>query len=303
MKNKKVYVSVPASSGNIGPGFDVLGLALNLRNELKVRVVNPRPGNSYIQIKGEGEGHLPTNSSNLVYRAIKAVYQKAGRRVPQLDMVCINRIPLARGLGSSSAACLSGLLAGNRLLKNRFSDEELLAMANKFEGHPDNVVSALYGGVRASCVYEGRVISARWPVPKTKFVVVIPKFQLSTQKARQALPTWVSMKDAISNLSSVALMPEAFKGRVGLLKVILNDKWHEPYRARLIPGFLEVKKAALQAGGLGVILSGAGPTVVCFAGASKAKRVGMAMQKQFKRKGIQSEQMVLNIDRKGAVVR
>jgi homoserine kinase len=238
----------------------------------------------------------------VIFRTIAHVFRKAGRHLPPIALRCVNRIPLARGLGSSSAAYLAGLLAGNHLVGNRFSDETILDMATELEGHPDNVAPALYGGARASGVIDGRVVSFALPLPEATCVVAIPDFQLSTKKARAVLPARVPLQDAVFNLAAVSLMPFAFK-QPTLLAGLLNDRVHEPYRAKLVPGFFSVKKAALKAGALGVTLSGAGPTMLGFCPKRKAASIGAAMQAAFKRAGVKSQVLKLAINKRGAVVR
>lgn len=214
----------------------------------------------------------------------------------------MNRIPLARGLGSSSAAYLSALLAANRLLSNRYTRDEILNFATKLEGHPDNVAPALLGGVKASGVFSGRVVTASLPVPALKMVVAIPAFELSTKKARAVLPKKIFLRDAVQNLSSVALLSHAFSNDVGLLGYLLNDRMHEPYRAKLIPGFKSVKQSALRAGACGVTLSGAGPTLLAFAPRGKSARIARAMHSAFARAGVRCETKELDIDKRGAIV-
>lgn len=302
--SRSFTVRVPASSGNMGPGFDVLGIAVSLYSEVRVRVLSRKPGNPVILIKGEGERKVPSNERNLVFRCIRYVFKKAKKPLPQLRVECINRIPLARGLGSSSAAILAGLLAGNRLLGNKFSLEQILDWATAWEGHPDNVAAALYGGIQASLVLKGRVESLAWPVPNLKLVAAVPAFKLSTERARHVLPKTIPMKDVVSNLAAVAVMAQAFaKRKFELLSMALNDRVHEPYRAALIPGFWAVKKAALDAGAYAVTLSGAGPSLMAYASSSDASRVAQAMQRAFKRAGVESRTLQLSVDKKGAVVR
>lgn len=301
--SNRVSVTVPATSGNIGPGFDVLGLALSLRNELHVRVLSRKPGNPVIRIVGEGDTTLPKDARNIVFRTIVAVFKKAKRPLPQLELVCVNRIPLTRGMGSSSAAYLAGLLVGNELVGRKWNKEQILSWATALEGHPDNVAPALLGGVKASGVFNGQVVTADIAAPKTKLILAIPEFELSTKKARKVLPKMITMKDAISNLSAVSLLPFAFQKNETLLKNLLNDRWHEPYRAKLIPGFYAVKKAALNAGALGVTLSGAGPTMLGFSSGARAKAVGQAMQRAFAKAGVRSRILQLSIDKTGAVVK
>jgi homoserine kinase len=231
-----------------------------------------------------------------------AVFRAAKRRLPKLELICINRIPLARGLGSSAASYLSGLLAANRLLGDRFTRDEILAFGNDFEGHPDNMAPALYGGVRASAVWGNTVVSHPWPVPALRCVVAVPAFELATKKARAVLPKTVPLGDAVRNLSAVGLMAAAFESHPEWLKDILNDRLHEPYRAKLIPGFYSVRTAALKAGALGFTLSGAGPTVLAFSRSAQAAAVGAAMERAFRRHGVRSRLMNLSIDRRGARV-
>jgi homoserine kinase len=300
LDRKTVHIQIPATSGNLGPGFDVLGMALNLYNELRVRVLNKASAPPLIMIRGEGASFLPRNSKNIIFSVMQKVFRAAKKKMPQLELICINRIPLTRGLGSSSAAILSGLLAANHLLGDRFSLDQILAWATELEGHPDNVAPALFGGVRASAVFGSRVVSVPWPVPKTSVVVAVPDFELSTKKARAILPKRISMKDAIKNLAAVSVMPVAFQSQKELMGSLFNDCWHEPYRAKLIPGFYSVKKAALRAGAHAVILSGAGPTMLSFVDASKAAPVKRAMHTAFKKAGVGCTVMSLAINLKGA---
>ncbi|MCB4756744.1 MAG: homoserine kinase [Elusimicrobia bacterium] len=300
---KRVIVKVPATSGNIGPGFDVLGLALNIYNELRVRVIGPSGKPPLIRIEGEGEKSLPRDSRNIIFKAIRLVFNKAKKPLPQLDLRCINRIPLERGLGSSAAATISGLLAGNRLLGDRFSNEDLLGWASAFEGHPDDVAPALLGGIRASASVNSAVVSVPWPIPPLRLVMAVPDFALPTVKARKVLPRRVPLKDAVFNLGAVAVMHQAFCGHAEWLRYLLNDRLHEPYRAKLVPGFYRVKEAALRNGAVGVTLSGAGPTMVGFVKPAKAKRVARAMKRAFKKAGVDCSLLILSISRRGALVK
>ena len=286
----------------MGVGFDVLGLALSLRNELTVRVIG-RAGRPVIQLHGEGAESLPADERNAVFATIRWLFRKAGRRLPRLELSCLNRIPLARGLGSSSTAYVAGLLAANRLLGDRYRREEILDFATLLEGHPDNVAPALYGGMRLAGVFGDRVVSVAGPAPKCRLIAAVPSFQLSTAKARAALPATVPLEDAVHNLASVALLPHAFLKDESLLHDLLEDRLHEPYRARLVPGFYAVRKAARKAGAYAMTLSGAGPTLLAFAPASRASRVATAMRIAFKRRGVESRTMDLKVDMQGAIVR
>lgn len=297
---KSFTVRIPASSGNLGPGFDVLGMALDLANEMKVEVLKAGPPIEII-VQGEGAGEIRTDSRNIIYQALVSVLKKAGKRVPSVRLTCVNRIPLARGLGSSSAAILAGLISGNELAGRRFSQKEILALANEIEGHPDNVASSLLGGVQASKVVGQHVETVAWPLPKVSFVAVVPDFYLPTERARRVVPKMFDRSQAVSNLASVALMQAAFL-KQDLLRVVLDDLWHEPQRAALIPGFLKVRHAAIKAGAYGMTLSGAGPTLLAWAPAAKTKAIGRAMQKAFRANNVASKVLFLKPDTKGARV-
>ncbi|MFN0117880.1 MAG: homoserine kinase [Elusimicrobiota bacterium] len=300
---KQIFVSVPASSGNLGPGFDVLGLSLDLRNELRVKVLDIHTGNPVILVEGEGKDSVSLNRNNVIFKAMEFLSKKANKKLPQLELKCLNRIPLARGLGSSSAAYLSGLLAANALFGNKYSKEEILSFATELEGHPDNVSPALFGGIRVSGVFLGEVISYSLPIPDLTLVVAVPDFQLATSKARAVLPKMVPLKDAVQNLASVGLLSFVFKHDLKFLKLLLNDRLHEPYRAKLIPGFWKVKEAVLKSGAYAMTLSGAGPTLISFTPKENALRVASAMKKTFLKYRVKAQAFPIEIDRKGAVVR
>lgn len=270
---------------------------------MEVEVLDARPGRPVIQIVGEGQDSLPRDARNLVYRTIAAVFKKTRKPVPRLGLTCLNRIPLARGLGSSATAYLLGLLAGNRLAGESLTKAELLDWASDLEGHPDNVAPALLGGVRASAVLDGRVVSAPLPIPKCSLVVLVPDFELSTKRARAVLPNRIPLRDAVSNLAAVSLLPRALSSDLALLRHLLNDRWHEPYRAKLVPGFFNVKKAALAAGAYGVTLSGAGPTLLAFSPPDRVRRVSAGMVQAFKKANVRSAAWEIAVDTSGAWVK
>lgn len=255
-----VKVRVPATSANLGPGFDCLGLALNLYNKLEAR----EDDRLTIVSEGEGARYIPADSSNLTYQAMKGAYEAAGRKCPGLFIRQINAIPLSRGLGSSAAAIVGGLVAANALMGNPLDRQELLQIATKLEGHPDNVAPCLYGGLTAAVQDGGQVHLARvLPDPRFAFAAMVPEFDLSTKKARQALPESYSKADAVHNVGHAVLMYAALHLGLGhQLKAACQDRLHQPYRKGLIPGWDDVNSAAIDAGALAVYLSGAGPTVM-----------------------------------------
>lgn len=298
----RVSVSVPASTSNLGPGFDCLGLALDLRNELELSLLD-EPGPALLEIAGEGAETLPRDERNLLLKAARLVLPK---RLPgRLLLRATNRIPLARGLGSSAAAAVAGLWAGAHLLGLRRSEDELEGLAMKLEGHPDNVAPCVHGGFTACWTDDAGAtrVQALELHPSLSTVVCIPAFELATKKARAVLPQTVSRADAIYNLSRAFVLPRALAtGRVAHLTSLMSDKLHQPRRAALVPGLGEALTAAAKAGALGAALSGSGPTVFAFVSDKNAARVGEAMRRAFAKKRVASKWLALRVDRRGVRV-
>lgn len=308
-------VRVPATSANLGPGFDCLGVALDLYNEASFREAGT---GIRMHVRGEGAGQLPLDGRNLIARAALRVYAAAGKPVPAgLEIVCQNGIPLSSGLGSSAAASLTGLLGANALLGRPFSDTQILELALAFEGHPDNVAPALYGSLVIAACKDGcagierqpgfptgenllvRVI----PIPALEVVVVVPAFRLSTRAARAALPLRVRIEDAVFNLSRTALVVEALRsGDLPLLGQVMEDRLHQPYRLKLIPGAEAALEAARQAGAAAAALSGAGPSVIAFPFSGRAESVAQAMQAAFSAAGLDARSFRLSACSQGAVI-
>lgn len=294
-----VRVQVPASTTNLGPGFDALGVALNLYNRIEL---DELPWHFTIIVEGEGIDSIARDESNICVQAIKKVYGRVGRELPGLWMKQRNHIPLARGLGSSSAALVGGLVGANLLLGSPLSLEELVEMAVEMEGHPDNVVPALVGGFCISAVDEsGRVIFARAPVvDRYRWVIVVPDFEVSTKAARKKLPKHVSFPDAVFNLQRVGMLMTAFAyGKDEFFHEAMQDRLHQPYRADLMGPLEEVFSAARAAGSLGVCVSGAGPCILALA-LENAGKVGNAMREVYLSRGIKSRMHVLRIANEGA---
>lgn len=253
-----IRVRVPATSANVGAGFDALGLAVSMYN-----VVEFSPCDR-LEISTSDGTKVPTGSSNLVYRAAKAVYDQVDRPFTGLRMVQTNTIPMARGLGSSSACIVAGILGANALLGGPLTRRQMLTLATAIEGHPDNVAPAMLGGFVTSAFDEGQVYSVKKDIREDLvFGAFVPNFKLLTEQARQALPGTVSHKDAVYNLSRAALATAAFcDGEYDLLHVATKDTLHQKYRLPLIPGGTEVFELALDLGAYAVYLSGAGPTIM-----------------------------------------
>ncbi len=262
---------VPATTANIGPGFDCLGLALDLWNRVHIQL----GGQSLsIEINGEGAEELPRDESNLLWRALKMVYERAGTPVPQgVRVTCENGIPLGSGLGSSAAAVVAGLLGGNALLGNPYPLSSLLRMAITLEGHPDNAAAALWGGLVISAGEQIR----RVEVPTWHLVYVLPQVKLSTQQARAVLPANIPLQNAIANLGNALLVVEALRsGDLPLLRTAIRDTWHQPVRLPLIADMSAVFAAAQEADAA-VALSGAGPGAVAFCEPAQREHLSRAM--------------------------
>ena len=255
----QVKVSVPATAANMGPGFDSLGMALDIWNTVEVEV-----GSSGFSVCGEGEDTLPRDENNLVYRCFSLLFQEAGIEVPPVHITCRNEIPLARGLGSSSAAAVAGLMAGNEICGRPLSRDGLLELAAKTEGHPDNVAPALLGGCQIVVREEDRLVTAAVQVPEDlQAVVFIPDMRMPTDRARGLLSDKVALEDAVYNIGRVALLVGALaSGDLSKLAVATEDRLHQPPRQTLFPAMKNIFRAALDAGALGVFLSGAGSSVL-----------------------------------------
>ena len=254
----KIKVSVPATSANIGSGFDALGLAVTLYNTVTFE------DSDVLNISSADGTRIPRGESNLVYRSAKGLFDKVGKQIPPLKITQTNPIPMARGLGSSSACIIAGLLGANRMLGDVLNTQELLTLATAIEGHPDNVAPAMLGGFVTSVYDEGQVYSVKKNIDEQlAFAAFVPDFRLLTSKARAALPDMVSHKDAVYNLSRAALATAAFcDGDYSLLGVATKDSLHQKYRLPLIDGGDEMFELAQDLGALAVYISGAGPTIM-----------------------------------------
>lgn len=296
-----VKVRVPGTTANCGPGFDTLGIACSIYNELTLTL--QAQGGLTIEISGEGRGQIPADESNIAYQAAEAVLRRVGAHYDGIAIAMHNNIPLARGLGSSAAAIVAGLAAANAATGGTLSREELLAMATAMEGHPDNVAPALLGGITVSMMCDDVPKSLRFETATPlKLVVAVPQFGLATKVAREALPETVPFGDAVFNVSRTALLTAALcRGEPEFLKYAFADRLHQPYRQKLVPGLAEVLAAAVEAGAVGSALSGAGPCVVAFALTGETA-IGRAMTAAFNQSGVQAEYLVLDIDSHGAKV-
>ncbi|MFN2145663.1 MAG: homoserine kinase [Anaerolineales bacterium] len=300
----KVHVSVPATTANLGPGFDALGLALDLWNETDLSL--REDGKVQLTVRGEGQNVLPLGADNMVARAALRLFELTGEPCPGLQIDCLNRVPLGSGMGSSSAALLTGLLGANGLLGNPMSDEDLLYLAIEIEGHPDNVAPAMLGGLVVSMVKEGRAfsmrLSAEGDYAHLYVTIALPDFYFPTHEARAILPDVVSWEKAVFNISRAILVTEALRtGDLELLGRAMKDSLHQPYRMAQIPGSIDALEAAKAAGAAAVALSGAGPSLIAFASGA-APEIGAGMKQAFKAAGLSARIFELKVSPKGAGV-
>ena len=306
MDLNKVTVRVPGTSANCGPGFDCLGLAATIYNDLELTFVEE----NFLQIEAHGDGveTIPTDEKNIVWKAARMVLERSGNgdKFKGAILKMNNHIPMSRGLGSSAAAIVAGLTAANEILDKPFNRKEILKFATEIEGHPDNVAPAIYGGFTISTIDRGQVQTFSFlPKIHLKLIVAVPDFPLSTRLARQVLPKNVSMKDAVFNIGRASMLIAALmQGKENFLATAFDDLLHQPYRTKLVPGMQEVFQAAKKAGALGVALSGAGPCLIAFSEVKKQieNEIAVEMVQAFKRNDVQSSALILDLDTRGAYV-
>ncbi|MEO1401818.1 MAG: homoserine kinase [Cyanobacteria bacterium J06635_1] len=294
-------VTVPATTANIGPGFDCLGAALTLYNQFEFAAAE---AGVQISVEGKEAHRVRTDKGNLAYRAFAALYKKLGQAPPPVNLTIKLAVPLSRGLGSSSTAIVGGVMGANLLAGCPLDNQELAAIATELEGHPDNVVPALLGGCRlAATDHDKPWTLCEIPWHKTIVpIVAIPDFELSTAEARRVLPKTYSRADAIFNTAHLGLLLRGLSdGRGDWLRAALADRIHQPYRKKLIAGYDTVYQAALEAGAWGLVISGAGPTLLALASPERAEAVQQAMKTVWLGYGFVVDVKRLSIDPQGAV--
>jgi homoserine kinase len=300
-----VTVTVPATTANLGPGFDCIGAALTLYNQFKFSRLDASPETAEVKITVTGleADRVKTDDSNLAYQAFLKLYQHIGQAPVPVQIEIQLGVPLARGLGSSATAIVGGLVGANLLAGSPLEQQDLMNLAIALEGHPDNVVPALIGGCRLAATG----FSENWEICEVSWhqevipVVAIPNFELSTAEARRVLPTDYSRADAIFNTAHLGLLLRGLEtGQRNWLQAALQDRIHQPYRQALIPGYDAVHAAALQAGAYGMVISGAGPTLLALVNSAQAAAVETAMATAWQQQGITAEVKGLQIDLQGA---
>ena len=299
----RVTVSVPATTANLGVGFDCIGAALTMANQFEFTTVNTDT-KLKIAVSGREADKVGTNPDNLIYRSFIKLYQKIEQKPPNIELNITLGVPLSRGLGSSATAIVGGLLGANNLAGNPLTQVEIMEMAIAIEGHPDNVVPALLGNCQLS-VADGD----KWqisPIPwhaEIVPVVAIPNFELSTQQARSVLPESYNRSDAIFNISRMGLLLRGLAtNNREWLRTALTDKIHQPYRQKLIVGYEELYSAAVSAGAYGMVISGAGPTLLALTHPENTERVVRSMTTAWTKLGIEPIVRSQAIDTAGARV-
>lgn len=292
--SRPVHVRVPATSANLGPGFDALGLALGLVDEVRAHVVSD---GLQVDVVGEGVGFVARDDRNLVVRAMRATFAELGEGSPGLALTCRNAIPHSRGLGSSAAAIVAGVLAARALVAHgtqRLADDDVLALAARIEGHPDNVAACLLGGLTISWYDDGRARAIRLePVEQLSICLLVPDTWSSTPAARSALPATVPHRDASFNAGRAALLVAALTQNPELLLCATADRLHQQYRRDGMPDSVALVDR-LRRNGIAAAISGAGPTVIAFP-------VGRSTLAALVPEGFHVR--TLPVDRQGATVR
>ncbi|MEL7085000.1 MAG: homoserine kinase [Cyanobacteria bacterium J06597_1] len=296
-------VIVPATTANLGPGFDCLGAALDLYNHFWFSPQerdSPEGGEVSIVVRGQED--VSFGKDNLVYRAYARAFELLDRPIPNVTIEIELNVPMSRGLGSSATAIVGGLLGANAIGGLNLAQETLLQLAIAIEGHPDNVVPALQGGCQLS-VLGGQ---GRWTFcplewhPDIQVVAIVPDFKLSTEKARDVLPESVRLSDAVFTQAHLGLLLRALStGHTDWLATALDDRLHQPYRAQLIAGFTTIQTAAIAAGAYGVTISGSGPTLLAFCSPDRREAIGTATVAAWEQLDVSATAKLLNLDRDG----
>lgn len=261
-KNRVVKIKVPASSANLGPGFDCMALALGIYDEYEMKLHD----SISISVKGEGEKEIPRDSENIMVKVAEHLFRQVGKPFNGIQIKAKTNIPQARGLGASSAAIVGSLFGANELLGRPLKRDELFNMASHLEGHPDNVAAAIYGGFTLAWKDHADAKALSFPPPSNiKIVLGVPNFDVYTIRARNILPAVWPKDDVIFSLSRACLMTAAMVAKkYDWIATACNDRLHEPYRGQLIPGYTEIRSQLLKDGALGVAISGSGPTIIAF---------------------------------------
>ena len=299
-RSSNIVVAVPATTANFGSGFDSIGMALDLWNTLNVSVSKE----SRITVDGEGADILPNDKGNLVYQSIEAGCLRAGIEPPVLSIHSKNNIPLTRGLGSSAAAVVAGLLIANHYASNALTNEDLLDVASKIEGHPDNVAPALFGGARLVIKTEDNYLDRAITMQEgLNCLIFVPNEILATSESRSALPQEVPLESAVFNLSRTALtIRSLMMGEWEDLRISTEDRLHQDYRSKLSPNMESMISVMKNHGAYGSFISGAGPSVIGFTSSEKVNDIKYRLEEHIKNHKIDGQILVVAPSYKGAYI-
>jgi homoserine kinase len=303
-RGRSFEVRVPASTSNLGAGFDCFGLALQLYLTVRARVVSKTSEPCRVRSRGgegQSEAPLPRTADNLIYRAMSFAAEREGLSLPPVRLAVHNEVPLGRGLGSSAAAIVAGITLCSSVCERKISEEAALRYAFEMEGHADNVAAAIYGGLVVTCVKaDGGVLAVkrRWP-PELKVVVVSPHAPLKTALSRSALPREVHLEDAVHNLQRAALFGAALEaGEYDLLWEAMLDRLHQQYRQSFVPGLADALATPRQPGLVGLALSGSGPSVIALC-CDRFSEIGETIADSFQRQGMRTTVRQLEVADEG----
>jgi len=309
----KVSVKVPATSANIGPGFDCLGMALPIYNIVTIdETVLPGTGVEINILSNEEDidniltDHIPKDENSVVYKAVELLYNSIGQTPSELKINIETSIPVTRGLGSSAAVIVGALIAANTLLGNPADESALLSIATEIEGHPDNVTPAIVGGlVMSSLENDGSIVYRKlnWP-DEWAITVCIPDVELATEISRSVIPKEVPIEDAVFNLKRMGMFVEAVNTHdTELMKLALMDRLHQPYRQKLVPGLKELSEAFKHDEDVfGCVLSGAGSSMLVISKHSAVEKVDSVIQETMNNLNIKADIRTLKIAEKGATI-
>lgn len=309
----KISVKVPASTSNLGPGFDCIGMALPIYNTITIEeTVLPGTGIE-INVLNDSEtsndllmDHMPMDENSIIYKAVELLYNSIGQTPSELKITVQSQIPIARGLGSSASVIVGGLLAANELLGHPADEVALLSIATEVEGHPDNVTPSIVGGlVLTSLEDDGSVVYRKlnWP-EEWQITVCIPDYELSTEISRSVLPKEVPMQDAIFNAKRLGMLIQAINTKdAELMKMALQDRLHQPYRMKLVPGLDKIMdNLKHEENVLGCVLSGAGPAIIVISQKNNLEKIKSIINDTWEEMNVKVNIMTLPVETQGAQI-